>query len=81
MKNRILTFIIGILCGAIITTIGFMFYIKGFQSQIMQPENEDMFKPGEMREPQIGQIGQPPEKPNGEMQINPQDSIQNHYRK
>ena len=43
MKNRILTFIIGILCGAIITTIGFILYIKGFQGQIIQPKNEDIF--------------------------------------
>jgi len=32
MKNRILTFIIGILVGAIITTVGFLIYNKSINN-------------------------------------------------
>lgn len=72
MKNRILTFIIGILCGSIITTLGFMIYIKGIQRQKpIYDENHGMHH----------QMGNPPEKPNGEMKINPLDGMQNQYKK
>lgn len=63
--NRILTFIIGILCGAIITTLGFMIYLKGFQGEMMEPkENGGMYHPN-------GEMGNPPEIPNGEMPSRP----------
>ena len=57
MKNRILTFVIGILVGAILTTIGFLVYtnsviktqnqmINQFQNNgIFERPNENMIKP------------------------------------
>lgn len=58
--NKILTFIIGLLCGAVITTLGFMIYIKSVDGDKMKPdENGEMYKPSEM--------GEPPEKPSGDM--------------
>ena len=66
MKNRILTFIIGILVGAIITTTGFLIYNKSInnnQNEMMkQFENN-----GEMQRPN-GNMGEPPEKPQGDFQ-------------
>ena len=63
-KNRILTFIIGILVGAIITTAGFLIYNKS----INKIEN-DMMKPlennGQMQRPNEN-MGEPPEKPQGD---------------
>lgn len=55
--NKILTFIIGLLCGAIIATLCFMLYLKGIQGNMMQP-NEEMYKPGE-------EMKEPPQMPNG----------------
>ena len=64
MKNRILTFIIGILVGAIITTTGFLVYSKSInnnQNEMMkQFENN-----GQMQRPN-GNMGEPPEKPQGD---------------
>ena len=64
MKNRILTFIIGILVGAIITTTGFLIYNKSInnnQNEMMkQFENN-----GEMQRTN-GNMGEPPEKPQGD---------------
>ena len=64
MKNRILTFIIGILVGAIITTTGFLVYNKSInnnQNEMMkQFENN-----GQMQRPN-GNMGEPPEKPQGD---------------
>lgn len=66
MKNRILTFIIGILVGAIITTSGFLIYNKSInnnQTEMMkQFENN-----GQMQRPS-GEMGEPPEKPQGDFQ-------------
>jgi len=54
MKNRILTFIIGVLVGAILTTLGFLIYTK-----VTMPD---------MRRPMMNQDGgmRPPEFPSGE---------------
>ena len=66
MKNRILTFIIGILVGAILATAGFFIYSK----TINKNQNE-MTKPfqnnGQMQRPN-GNMGEPPEKPQGDFQ-------------
>lgn len=71
--NKILTFIIGVLCGAIITTLGFMIYIKSFQGEMMNPnENGGMYKPQ-----QNGNMEEPPEKPNGQMPMERPEDMQN----
>ena len=61
MKNRILTFIIGVLVGAILATAGFLIYSK----TINKNQNE-MTKPfqnnGQMQRPN-GEVGEPPAKP------------------
>lgn len=66
MKNRILTFIIGVLLGAILVTAGFLIYSK----TINKNQNE-MTKPfqnnGQMQRPN-GNMGERPEKPQGEFQ-------------
>jgi len=63
MKNRILTFIIGILTGAIITALGFIIINKPVNNKDF---NE--FPPnGEMREPNQN-IGEPPEMRNDNFQ-------------
>jgi len=57
MKNRILTFIIGILIGAIITTSGFLIYnkyIDNNQNEMMKP-----FKNNGQMEPPNGNMGEP----------------------
>ena len=64
MKNRILTFIIGILVGAIITASGFLIYNKSINNN----QNEMMKKienNGQMQRPN-GIMGEPPEKPQGD---------------
>ena len=64
MKNRILTFIIGVLVGAIITTAGFLIYSKSInknQMNIPFENNGQMQRPG-------GNMGEPPEKPQGDFQ-------------
>ena len=67
MKNRILTLIIGILVGSIITTAGFLIYNKSINNKqnemLKQFENN-----GQMQRPN-GNMGEPPEKPNGDMQM------------
>lgn len=73
MKNRILTFIIGVLVGAIIVTSGFLLYFKdaaagapaGEKPQISQGERGET--PPEMPDGQQGESGEtPPDKPDGE---------------
>lgn len=62
MKNKILTFIIGVLVGAIITTVCFYAYMKTNNTRMM-----DMSGRGEM--PPMMQQGDgetPPEKPSEE---------------
>lgn len=59
--NKILTFIIGLLCGAIITTLGFMIYIKSVDGDMMNPsESGGMYRPS-------SEMGEPPEKPSDDM--------------
>lgn len=64
MKNRILTFIIGVLVGAIITTAGFLIYSKSINKNQMNMPFENN---GQMQRPS-GQMGEPPEKPQGDFQ-------------
>ena len=66
MKNRIFTFIIGVLVGAIITTVGFLIYSKSInknQNEMMKPFENN----GQMQRPN-GNMGEPPEKPQGDFQ-------------
>lgn len=55
--NKILTFIIGLLCGAIIATLCFVIYLKSFEGNMMDM-NGEMYKPGE-------EMKEPPQMPNG----------------
>ena len=55
MKDKILTFIVGFLVGAIITTMGFLIYNKVIGNNSKQPEMMQMNGNGNMEEP--------PEKP------------------
>ena len=63
MKNRILTFIIGILVGAILTTTGFLIYSKELNKNINRKmpfeNNRQMQSPSEI-------MGEPPAKPEGD---------------
>ena len=70
MKNKILTFIIGVLVGAILATTGFLIYSKSInknQNQMVNPFEEN----GQMQRPN-GDMGEPPAKPEGDFrsQIN-----------
>lgn len=64
MKNKILTFIIGVLVGAIIATAGFLIYNKTIRNNSNQPEMMQMNGNGQMNE--NGQMEQPPEMPSGD---------------
>ncbi len=64
MKNKILTFIIGVLVGAIITTAGFLIYEKVNNNRNSMPSGE---RP-QMMEGENGET--PPEKPDGEQEQN-----------
>lgn len=66
MKNKILTFIIGFLAGAIIATAGFMIYNKTISNNTNQSEMMQMNERGTMQQPSNGNMEEPPEKPNGE---------------
>ena len=70
MKNRILTFIIGVLVGAIITTVGFLIYSKSINKNQMNMPFENK---GQMQRPS-GEMGEPPEKPQGDFQTNMQSN-------
>ena len=64
MKNRILTFIIGVLVGAIFSTTGCFLYsktIKKNQSEMMKSFENN----GRMQRPN-GNMGEPPTKPEGD---------------
>ncbi|MBQ3020748.1 MAG: hypothetical protein IJD92_00820 [Bacilli bacterium] len=66
MKNRILTFIIGVLTGAIVMTLVFLIFNKPNGNK-----NIENFSPnGQMQRPE-GNMGEPPEKPTGDMQMPP----------
>ena len=64
MKNRILTFIIGLLVGAIITTIGFLIYSKTMNKR-MDFDKRIPFEGREEMEWLNREMGTPPEKPQG----------------
>lgn len=66
MKNRILTFIIGMLTGAIIMTLVFSFIKQPINSGNMgnTPPNGN----GQMYQPN-GNMEEPPAKPEGDMQM------------
>ena len=66
MKNRILTFIIGVLTGAIIMTLVFLIFNK--PSENINNGNFPPNENGQMQRPN-GNMGEPPERPNGEMQM------------
>ena len=65
MKNKVLSFIIGVLVGAIVATAGYYFYAKNIEATSNQNGNgmqgmENMQEPPEMN----GNMT-PPEKPDG----------------
>ena len=69
MKNRILTFIIGVLTGAIIATLGFFMYSKWENNNMnfkMTPPNEN----GQMHQFNDKQnMEEPPQRPSGDAQM------------
>ena len=67
MKNRILTFITGILTGAIITTAGFLFYSKTMNKNIRQNKRIQINSNGQMQPPNED-LGKPPTKPESDFQ-------------
>ena len=73
MKKKILPFVIGILIGAIITTVGFLIYEKTNTNNMM-PNRE---RAGEMMNRGDGET--PPDRPDGEegMKSNRQKNNQN----
>ena len=61
--NKFLSFIIGLLCGAIITTIGFIFYIRTLEDfRMIGPNDNNMVRPeGEFNDmPFMENNGVPP---------------------
>jgi len=68
VKNRILTFIIGVLTGAIIMALVFLIFNKPNENinNGNFPPNEN----GQIERPN-GNMGEPPERPNGDMQMPP----------
>ena len=68
MKNRILTFIIGILTGAIIMTLVFLIFNK--PNENINIGNFPLNESDQMQRPN-GNIGEPPERPDGNMQMMP----------
>ena len=73
MKNKILPFIIGILVGAIITTVGFLIYEKTNTNKMMSNRERSL----EMMDRGDGET--PPDRPDGEegMKFNRQKNDQN----
>ena len=73
MKSKILQFVIGILIGAIISTVGFLIYEKTHTNNMMpnRERAEEMMNRGD------GEI--PPDKPEGDggMKFNRQKNNQN----
>ena len=68
MKNRILTFVTGILVGAILTTIGFLVYTNSVIRNPNQMMNN--FQNNEQFERPNGNMVKPPEKPQGDFNQN-----------
>ena len=69
MKNRILTFIIGVLTGAIITTTGFLMYNKVINNNTKQYERNPINQNGQMQPPNEN-LEEPPTKPEEKIQSN-----------
>lgn len=67
MKNRILTFVIGILVGAILATTGFLIYSKIMNKNINPNERMPFENKEQMQRPE-GQMSEPPAKPEGDFQ-------------
>lgn len=65
MKDKILTFLIGVLVGAIIATTGFLIYNKTVGNNSNKPEMMPTNGNGQMGEQKSGSMKQPPEKPDG----------------
>ena len=65
MKNRILTFIIGVLVGAILATTGFLIYSKSINKNINLNGRMPFENNGQMELPN-GEMGEPPAKPEGD---------------
>ena len=68
MKNSILTFVIGILLGAVVATLGWMLYIKAVNAKFL-PNNQMMDEPLNNSRPQMPQDMEqggenPPNMPN-----------------
>ena len=68
MKNKILTFIIGVLTGTIIMALVFLIFTK--PSQIINNGNFPPSENGQMQRPNRN-MGERPERPNGDMQMIP----------
>ena len=68
MKNRILTFIIGVLTGAIIMALVFLIFNK--PSENINNGNFPPNENGQIGRPN-GNMGEPPERSNGDMQMPP----------
>ena len=66
MKDKFLILIIGVLIGAIITTLGFLIYNKTLETNSNQPEMMQMNENGQMQLPSNRNMGEPPTKPNGD---------------
>ena len=67
MKEKILPFIIGLLLGAILATGGFLLYSKSVNNNNQNiPQMESGMKPS-------GEMGEPPEKPEGDNGCEPSE--------
>ena len=73
MKNRILTFIIGLLVGAILATAGFLIYSKSINKNIKLYEKNPFENNGQMQRPE-GEMGEPPAKPEGDFKAQMQNN-------
>lgn len=68
MKDKILTFIIGVLVGSIIATAGFLIYNKLCTNNSEQPEMMQMNSNGQKGQ-SSGSMEEPPEKPDGDNSV------------
>ncbi len=63
MKDKIIFLVIGILIGAIITTLGFLLYTTIITRDIQEPEMGQMREDGGLQEQLDGDMEEPPEIP------------------
>ncbi|MBO5476874.1 MAG: CvpA family protein [Clostridia bacterium] len=80
MKDKILTFVIGVLVGAIITTLGFYIYQKVNNNKVPQMLNGDRQMNEQMMRPRDGEA--PPEMPsefNNQFNMNEQQMSPDNY--